>query len=664
MMRRSVSDRAGSMRENATPIAALSFIAAGGLATAYFGGEPGGLVWTVGLVATGTPLLWTTLRGMANGTFAADLVASLAIGTALALDQPLVGLVIVLMQSGGEALERLAEGKATEALRALESAVPRWVHLVRDGVVSDIDAAAVTVGDRLLVRPGEMIPCDGEVVSGRSHVDTSTLTGEPVPVLASTGAHVMSGSVNQEGAILLRAEALVGESQYARIVELVREAQASKAPLQRVADKYAVWFTPLTIVVCAIAYFASGEWNRVLAVLAIATPCPLILATPVAILGGMNRAARRHIIMRNGGALESLGSVTAAVFDKTGTITIGRPRVARIIVDSGSDENELLRIAAAVEQMSGHLLARTIVEEAAARGLNPPDAAQITESPGQGVEGDVDGRRVAVGARSFITRIYPGIAAEMENRERLDADGASLRAYVAVDGNLAGMIDYADMIRPGVPEFVRSLRGAGIKDIVLLSGDRSENAQKVGATVGIDDARGDLLPEGKVAAVREMIARGESVVMIGDGTNDAPALTAATVGVALASHGRGIATEAADVILMADDPLRLLDAIHISRRTMRIARQSILAGLGISAVGMVAAAAGMIPPIAGALLQEAVDVAVIANALRASGSGKTVSDEGFEYPEPVPGLRRVMAHNRSAGGSRAVTCGKTGEILT
>ena len=604
---------------NRIPVFVLVFLAAGGAATLL----PQGAtwrhrVWMAGLVVTSIPILWSTVRGMFRGRFAADLVASLAVIASALLGQPVIGLVIVLMQSGGEALERFAEGRASDALRALEDAAPTILHRLTGDIIEDVDVNAVRKGDMILVRPGEMIPCDGEVTVGTSHLDTSSLTGEPLPERVSAGSQVMSGSVNRESPLVIRVLAVARESQYARIVALVRQAQASKAPLQRIADRYAVWFTPLTIVLCAVSFAVSRDWDRVLAVLAIATPCPLILATPVAILGGMNRSARRQILIRNGGALEALGTTTAVVFDKTGTITIGRPHVARVVAVNSVGESDVLRLASAVEQGSGHLLARTLVEEAEAKGQLSIPANDIVEAPGRGVQGKAEGRSISVGARSFIAEHHPAARAEIEKSE-MNTDGqATLRAYVAIDGRLAGFIEYADSIRPGMPELIKRLRDANVRHVMLLSGDRSENARAIADQVGIDEARGDMLPEDKVQVVKRLLHDGERVVMMGDGTNDAPALSTATIGVALASHGRGIATEAADVIFLADDPSRLMDAIEISRRTMRIARQSIWAGLGISAAGMVLATLGYIPPIAGAATQELVDLAVILNALRAS----------------------------------------------
>jgi heavy metal translocating P-type ATPase len=461
------------------------------------------------------------------------------------------------------------------------------------------------------------LACDATVVEGRSHVDTSRLTGEPAPVTAEAGTHLLSGSLNLEGPLTLRVTALASESQYARIVELVRTAQGSKAPLQRLADRYAVWFTPITLALCAITYVLSGDATRVLAVLVVATPCPLILATPVAVIGGINRAARHGIIFRNGTALEQLGGVSTAIFDKTGTLTIGRPEVARVLALPPLTGDEVLRLASGVEQGSGHLLARTLVQEAEARGIDPPAAKNVSEAPGQGVSGNIEGRQVTVGGWSFVVDRHPAAQAELRALRTADST-PGLRAYVAIDGHGAGVVEYADRLRPELTGFIPRLQQLGIRRVLLLSGDDQANATSVARAVGIGEAHGDLLPEAKVAYVQRLMQEGDGVLMVGDGTNDAPALGTATVGVALASSGGGISAEAADAVILADDPTRVADAIEISRRTLRIARQSIWTGLGLSGTAMVVASFGYIPPIAGAILQEVIDVAVILNALRAT----------------------------------------------
>jgi heavy metal translocating P-type ATPase len=581
-------------------------------------------IWLAGLVLTGVPVVARTVVGVFRGQLAADLVASLAITGAILLGEPLAGLVVVLMQTGGELLERYAEGRASRAVRELEEAAPRTAHVIRDGATQDVDANVVEVGDLLLIRPGELVPCDGIVVEGRSHVDVSRITGEPVPLTADIGTRILSGSANQEGSFTLRAMAPAAESQYARIVELVRRAQASKSPLQRIADRYAVWFTPFTVLACAVAYAITRDPTRVLAVLVVATPCPLILATPIAIIGGVNRAARAGLIVRNGGALEALASVRVAVFDKTGTLTIGQPAVSRVTALRGFDERDVLASAAAVEHRSGHLLARAIVQAAVGRGIAVTDARHIVEAPGRGVTGLVDGRPVAVGAHSFAVE---GRAQVAEGFEVHEPDGVGLRAYVVIDDRPAGVIDFADQLRPGASALVSDLGTLGIARVMLLSGDHAANARAIAAAVGIGQVIGDMLPEDKVEVVSGLVRQGERVLMVGDGTNDAPALSAATVGIAVAAHGGGISAEAADAVLLTEDLSRVTRVIRVARRTMGIARQSIGVGIGLSATAMVVAAAGYIPPTIGALIQEAIDVAVILNALRASSAPHGVRDD-------------------------------------
>jgi heavy metal translocating P-type ATPase len=607
----------------------LAFLIIGGVVRFTVAPASADVVWIIGLVITGAPVVWRTIRSALSGHFATDLVAMLAIVTAVLLHQPLAGLVIVLMQTGGEALERYAEGRASAAVRALEEEAPRIAHrFARDetpnigGRVDDVDVAEVAVGDHLLVRPGEMIPCDGVVVSGSSHVDTSRITGEPVPLRAGAGEALSSGSLNVDGVLVVRATATAGQSQYARIVELVRSAQSSKAPLQRLADRYAVWFTPVTLVACAVTYIASGDVTRVLAVLVVATPCPLILATPIAIIGGVNRAARRMIVVKHGGAFEQLAGVTAAVFDKTGTLTVGVPAVSGVIGTDGLANDDVLRLAASVECGSGHLLARSVVDAAERRGLALHPVTDVRESPGQGVTGMVGNQRVCVGARGYVVDCVGGDAgapfADASDRE-------GLRAHVAVDHRFAGVIEFADELRPGLPALFAALRDAGVRRTLLLSGDSVAHTSAVAMQIGVSEARGGLLPSDKVDAVAGLVRDGERVLMVGDGTNDAPALGAATVGIALAGHGGGITAEAADVVILNDDLSRVVEAIEISRRTVRIARQSIWTGLGLSGLAMLFAGAGFIGPVIGALLQEVIDVAVILNALRTSRGAREAS---------------------------------------
>jgi heavy metal translocating P-type ATPase len=620
-------------------IAAVLVIALGWIARLVIGPEAAHLTWMWGLALVAIPVVWEMVRAARRGNFATDIVAMLAVLGALALGTPLAGLVVVVMLRGGAALERYAEGRASAAVEELEAAAPRVAHRLEGGraprklgvnsgregesggtEVEDIAAADVVVDDVLLIRPGELIRCDGVVIEGSSDVDTSTLTGEPLPVAAGPGVRVMSGSLNGAGVLRIRATARAAESQYARIVDLVRTAQSHKAPLQRMADRYAVWFTPFTLAVCVITFVVTREWMRVLAVLVVATPCPLILATPVAFVGGINRAARRHIVIRNGAALETLSRVTAVLLDKTGTITLGEPQLSQVRTLNGLDADELLRLAASVELGSSHRIARTVVGAARARGLGLSPASAQLEEAGNGVSAVVAGRTVRLGSRGYVV---PAVEVTPEALAALESGPALLRTYVAVDGRLAGTFEYDEQLRSDARGLVERLRRAGVRKVALLSGDRLENVRAMAAQAAIDDVRGELLPEDKAIIVGELKRAGEVVMMVGDGTNDAPALAAADVGVALAGHGGGVTAEAADVILLRDSLQSATDAMAIGRDTTRIAKQSIWVGLGLSGAAMFWAAAGRISPVAGALLQEAIDVAVIVNALRTIGWRKT-----------------------------------------
>ena len=623
--------------------AAAVLVALAGMALRLSGADPewASRVWLVGLIVVGAPVLLRTLGHVARMHLATDVVAMLAIVGAILLGHPLAGLIVVIMQTGGEALERYAEGRASQAVRKLEEDAPRIAHRLKVGRGEDIPVDEIAVGDEILVRPGEMVPCDSVVLTGESHIDVSRLTGEPLPVRARPDTRLMSGSLNLNGALVTRALAVSSESQYARIVELVKSAAAHKAPLQRLADRYAVWFTPATLALCAIAWIASGDPTRALAVLVVATPCPLILATPIAIIGGINRAASRQIIVRTGGALEQLSDARVAVFDKTGTLTIGRPSVSRVTAVPPFSEREVLRLAGAVEQHSGYTLARSVVDAALVAGETLPPPTDTMEEPGRGITARVDGHTVSVGARGYI-------AARAEDVDGAPATSTSdrawlLRAFVAIDGRFAGTLEFTDEVRAGAREMIETLHRLGIRRTLLLSGDHAGNVRAVANAVGISDATGELLAGDKLSRVAELSATEGPVLMVGDATNDAPALSRADVGIALSGHGGGVTTEAADVVLLTDDLSRVSEAVIISRDTMRIARQSIWVGLGLSGVAMLFAAAGSIPPVMGALLQEGIDVAVILNALRSS-----TGTRGVRTPGRVTGLQAFAPNELTA----------------
>ena len=560
------------------------------------------------LVLGGLPLVAKTLLGLLRGRFAADVVAMLAILTALVLGEYFAGAIIVLMQAGGEALEAYAMERASQSIEALLARAPKIAHRLREGRLEAVPVSEIAVGDRIVLKAGDLVPVDGTVVAGRSMVDPAAVTGEPVPILAVPGTALLSGCLNLDGSLEMVAAHQAEQSQYQQIVRLVEAARRERPDIQRLADRYAVWFTPLTLVACAAAWLITGEVRHVLAVLVVATPCPLILATPVAVIAGIGRAARRGIVVRRGQAIEQVGRTRVVVFDKTGTLTVGEPVVDRVEASGLLDEGEVLRLAAALEQRSSHHLGHAVMRAGLLRFGVLPQPEEFREMPGSGVEGFVDGHHVEIGSIRFL--------ACLDGTEAHDFP-TSTTAHIRVDGAHAGIVYFADRLRPEVPELMRRLEALGIEETVMLTGDRRSSALPMAEAAGIRNVRSDLLPADKVEALGELRRRYGSVVMVGDGINDAPALAASTVGIALGAHAPAAAAEAADVVLLVDDVSRVADAIEISRRTRRVALQSIGVGLGVSGLLMLIAASGHIDPPLGAVLQEALDAAVILNALRA-----------------------------------------------
>ncbi len=621
------------LRDNALPLLVIFGLAGGALARFGFG-QPAVArwIWLAALVVGGTPLVIETIRGMAQGNFASDVVATLSIVTALAMNEYFAGLVIVLMQSGGEALERYSLRRASSALEQLLARAPRRARR-RDGErLEEVDVAEVRVGDILVLRPGDLVPVDGTLLTDRADIDESALTGEPLARAKHQGERLLSGSINQGDAAEMRADAVAAASQYAKMVELVRRAQEEKPPLQRLADRYAVWFTPVTLVMCALGWWITGEPRTILAVLVVATPCPLILAVPVAVIGGINHAAREGIIVKGGAAIEQIGRAKAIVFDKTGTLTYGAPVITKITPFDGDPPDALLRMVGSVEQLSSHLLGRALAKAAKQRVGELPLPTDFREVPGRGIEADVEGRHVMVGSPRFLI-------------ERLGSSGPAqpdgltgLAAYVAIDGRPAGVIRLDDQLRPGVPDLIHRLTNLGVRHTAILTGDNATNAATIGAHAGIAQVEADLLPEDKVRLLAALRARYEPIVMVGDGINDAPALASATVGVAMGAKGTGISAEAADIVLLEDDVAKVGEAVAIGQHMLRIAKQSIYLGLGLSFACMIAASFGYIQPVVGALLQELIDVAVILNALRALGGSAPSATTGISRdlrPDPV-----------------------------
>jgi heavy metal translocating P-type ATPase len=596
------------------PVVTLLGLAGGGLALIW-SGTAADIVWAATAALVLVPLVWSIGRTLVRGRIGVDVIALLAIVAALALGEYLAAAVVALMLSGGNALELGASRRSRRELAALLARAPQSA-LLRDGEeLVEVPVDRVRVGDLVLVRAGEVVPVDGVVDGAGGIVDESALTGEPLPVDLSHGSPVRSGSTNAGGALDVRATRPASESAYAGIVRLVREASAQRAPFVRMADRYAALFLPFTLALAGIAWAASGDPVRALAVLVVATPCPLILAAPVALVSGVSRAARRGVIVKGAGAIETLGQARTVVLDKTGTLTIGTPSVARIAISDGVTPERLLLLTASVEQLSPHVLAESIVREAGRRGLDLPFPEGVVEEPGQGVEGMADGVRVTVGSAGFLasrgcTLPEDGAAEPLDGRARI---------LVALDGSGAGVIEMADRVRPESRQLVERLRRAGVDEIVVATGDDPATAAEVARRVGVDRVYADQTPESKLALVNAMGGRhdGGGVVMVGDGINDAPALAAADVGIAMGTAGATASSEAADAVVVVDDVERVAEAVEIGRRSLHIARQSVLVGMGLSIVAMILAALGLIPPLGGALLQEGIDVAVILNALRA-----------------------------------------------
>ncbi|MFF9481870.1 heavy metal translocating P-type ATPase [Streptomyces sp. NPDC014733] len=591
-------------------------LALGGIAWFMEARDRADLFWGLGTLAAVVPAVGWMIGALRHGRTGVDLVAVLALGGTLAVHEYLAGALIALMLATGRTLEAAAQRRASHDLHALLERAPRSARRRTGAGVTTVPLAEVAVGDLLVVGPGEVVPVDGRAESAAS-LDESVLTGEPLQVERAPGEPVRSGVVNAAGAFELRATATEQDSTYAGIVRLAQQAGAESAPVVRLADRYAAWFLPLALVVAGLAWLISGDAVRAVAVLVVATPCPLLLAAPVAIISGLSRASRLGVVIRDGGALENLGRARTLLLDKTGTLTRGRPHLLDVIAAPGVKPAEVLRLAASADQYSPHVLARAVVEAARSRGLALSLPTDVTEEHGRGATGTVDGRRISVGQIDAGTP-RPAWAKAVDNRALLD--GAAI-AWLTVDGVPTGAVLLRDPLRHDAPRTLRHLRSAGIDRLLMLTGDRAAPAHEVAAVLGLDGVRAELTPADKVAAVRAERAHAVTV-MVGDGVNDAPALAAADIGVAMGARGSTASSEAADIVLTADRVDRLADAVTLAQRARRIAVQSALGGMLMSLAAMVAAAFGQLPPAAGALLQEGIDIAVILNALRALRVGQ------------------------------------------
>ena len=550
------------------------------------------------------------VRSLLRKQWGLDVLAITAIVSTLLVGEYWASLIIVLMLTGGEALEDAAALRATRELTALLDKVPHTAHrMTLHGHIEDIPASAVEPGDRLVVRPSELVPVDGDLLTPVAELDESSLTGESLPVSRQAGEGLLSGSVNGLVALEMVATRRAEDSEYQQIVGLVQQAASSKAPLVRLADRYAIPFTALAYTIAGIAWAMSGDPVRFAEVLVVATPCPLLIAAPVAFMGGMSRAAKSGIVIKDAGTLERLSQVRTVGFDKTGTLTHGTPEVGDIqTADTSRSGDELLQLVASAEQYSSHVLAAAIVKEAHNRGLTLVEAKRAEEIATDGVTAEIGNHVVHVGKPSFVAKVSSGLS-------KHPVHPGETVVYVAIDEKFAGYIVLRDSLRDEAPSTLRHLRNLGINRTVMLSGDQQATAESIADELGITEVHGECLPADKVRIVGELLPR--RVMMVGDGVNDAPVLAASDVGIALGARGSTAASESADVVILIDDLSRAARAVEIGQSTIRIALQSIWLGIIISAGLMVVAAAGFLPAILGALLQEVVDLVAIVGALRA-----------------------------------------------
>jgi heavy metal translocating P-type ATPase len=607
------------VKERLLALVALAAIVTG--AILWLVGEHGwaDAAWGIGAAVVLVPLTVDTVRSLLHGDVGVDAIALVAIAGALILGEQLAGAIVALMMSGGAALEAWAAGRARRELRLLVERAPRFAHRHLLGGVEEVPVEDLVPGDLVVVRAGEIVPADATVEGSNAVVDQSALTGESLPVTIPAGDEVRSGTSNAGNVFDARVTRRASESAYAAVVELVRTAESDRAPFTRLADRYAAIFLPFTLAVAGIAWAASGDPVRGLAVMVVATPCPLILAAPIAFVGGLSRAAKAGVIIKGAGVLERLGSASAVLLDKTGTVTSGEPDVERIVRLGTMDEDEILRHASSLDQLSAHVLAESLVQAAAARGLKLDVPVDVDESPGRGIAGRVNGSWVAVGSTGWLEeRGYNGVREQADAAVDGQAGAGRAKILVGVDGALQGVIVMADHLRPGADRLAAELREAGVERVALVSGDRIDIAREVAAELGIDEVFAEQDPADKLRVVDEArSSTSGAVVMAGDGINDAPALALADVGIAMAGKGATVSSEAADVVIVVDRADRIPFAVRVGRRSLHIARQSVVAGLALSVGAMGVAALGYLPPVWGALFQEVIDIAVILNALRA-----------------------------------------------
>jgi len=595
-------------------------------------------------IVVGAFVAWTLvgmIREMIRGRFGLDVLAIVAMAATLLVGEYVAALIIVLMLSGGEALEDFAARRAKRELTALLERSPQSAHVVSvDGEsggesVRDLPVDDVAVGDLLLIRPSEIVPVDSEMLTDEASFDESSLTGESLPVTRRTGETLLSGAVNGSRVVRARAVRRSADSQYQQILMLVREAQESRAPVVRLADRFAIPFTVVSLLLGGIAWAVSGDAVRFAEVLVLATPCPLLIAAPVAFLGGLSRSAKAGIVLKGGAVIETLSRVRSAAFDKTGTLTRGRPALIDVRPEGGFSADEVLQLAASAEQYSSHALAEGIRAAARSRGFALLTAEDAGEVATNGVAARIGARAVVVGKPAYVASLVPAFS-------RTDLAPGEAAAYVAIDGRHAGALVLADAPRAESRGVVAWLARHGIDRVAMLTGDAQATAASIAETVGIDEVHAELLPDDKVRLARDL--RPRPLVMVGDGVNDAPVLAASDVGIARGAKGATAAGEAADAVILVDSLAKVVHAVEIGRHTVRVALTAIWIGIALSIALMVIAMTGVIPAVAGALIQELVDLATILYALRAL-RGRLTPESALTESATDPGPKARADHD-------------------
>ncbi len=567
------------------------------------------LVAQIIITITGTLIALSMLKEMIktlrSGSYGVDLLAITAVAATLAVGQYWAAMIVLIMLVGGDSLEDYASKKAHTELKALLDNSPQTAHKVVADKLVDIKVDEANIGDQLVVKPGETVPVDGHIIKGSSMFDESSLTGESRPITKNVSDTVYSGSINGDSAITMTVDKLAKDSQYQRLIQLVKQADSTPAHFVRMADRYAVPFTGIAFVIAGIAWFVSKDPVRFAEVLVVASPCPLILAAPVALVSGMSRSSRNGIVVKTGSVLEKMATAKTAAFDKTGTITSGRLFVDQIKPVAGTTKEELLSYAASAEQSSGHILARSLLNYAVKHDVNLLEVQQLSEVTGNGVTAQIAGQTIKVGKASFVA----------PNANIVETTQTCV--YVSLNDRYIGTITFIDKLRLEAAQTMQTLRDHGVKHLMMLTGDQQAIAQTIAKEVGIDDVRAKLLPEEKIQALKAVPESEHPVIMVGDGVNDAPSLTVADVGIAMGAHGATAASESADVVILKDDLLKVAKAVEIAQDTLRIARQAVLIGIFICVFLMLVASTGFIPAIVGAMFQEVIDTVSILWGLRA-----------------------------------------------